>query len=207
MTESTRVASVSVADEVGESSVSEAMRGEDRVRRPAWEWCGEMPGRRSGELSGSESSVSRLLATLLARPSDSSLWLGGRSCTSCKLSLSSGGPFPLCECEAEGVRLERALNMRDMRVRRAEPEVSLRASSEPRRLFDMREWSASLASERVVDETLGLLERGRSPGVAKDEVRLRRRPMAAMAGEGGGSWVCVAGEPVRVQRGLYGEVE
>jgi hypothetical protein len=54
MTESTRVASVSVADEVGESSVSEAMRGEDRVRRPAWEWCGEMPGRRSGEL-GSES--------------------------------------------------------------------------------------------------------------------------------------------------------
>jgi hypothetical protein len=158
-------------------------------------------------LSGSESSVSRLLATLLARPSDSSLWLGGRSCTSCKLSLSSGGPFPLCECEAEGVRLERALNMRDMRVRRAEPEVSLRASSEPRRLFDMREWSASLASERVVEETLGLLERGRSPGVAKDEVRLRRRPMAAMAGEGGGSWVCVAGEPVRVQRGLYGEVE
>ena len=52
--ESGRVASVSVADDVAESSVSEAMRGEDRVRRPAWEWCGEMPGRRSGEL-GSES--------------------------------------------------------------------------------------------------------------------------------------------------------
>jgi hypothetical protein len=56
VTESTRVVSVSVVDEMDESMVSEAMRGEDRVRRPACEWCGDMPGRRSGEL-GSESQL------------------------------------------------------------------------------------------------------------------------------------------------------
>lgn len=34
---SVRVALVTVSSEASESSVSEAMRGEDRVRRPAWE--------------------------------------------------------------------------------------------------------------------------------------------------------------------------
>lgn len=33
-----------------ESMVSEAIRGEERVSRPAWDWCGDMPGRRAGEL-------------------------------------------------------------------------------------------------------------------------------------------------------------
>lgn len=33
-----------------ESIVSEAMRGEERVRRPAWDWCGDMPGRLGGWL-------------------------------------------------------------------------------------------------------------------------------------------------------------
>ena len=47
-TESTRVASV-----VGptESIVSEAMSGEDSVKRPACDWCGEMPGLFAGELA------------------------------------------------------------------------------------------------------------------------------------------------------------
>lgn len=123
----------------------------------------------------------RLLATLLARPSDSSLWLGGSGGASCRLSPSCW----LCEADEVRLLLLRPLNMRAMRVRRADPDVSLRPSSDPRRLFDMRAPSAaSLASESVVDDTLGLLERGRSPGVASDDVdvRLRLRPMAAMAG-------------------------
>jgi len=44
--ESTRVASVV---EPTESMVSEAMSGEDSVRSPACDWCGEMPGLFSGE--------------------------------------------------------------------------------------------------------------------------------------------------------------
>ena len=31
--------------ELAELTVSEAMRGEESVKRPAWDWCGEMPGR------------------------------------------------------------------------------------------------------------------------------------------------------------------
>jgi hypothetical protein len=31
-----------------ESMVSEAIRGEERVKRPAWDWCGDMPGRLAG---------------------------------------------------------------------------------------------------------------------------------------------------------------
>lgn len=57
VSESTRVASVVVvvavvvvAAESSESIVSEVIRGEERVSRPAWELCGDMPGRRSGEL-------------------------------------------------------------------------------------------------------------------------------------------------------------
>lgn len=42
--ESTRVTLV----EVVESIVSEAIRGDDSVKRPACDWCGEMPGRLSG---------------------------------------------------------------------------------------------------------------------------------------------------------------
>lgn len=34
--------------EVVESIVSEAIRGDDSVKRPACDWCGEMPGRLSG---------------------------------------------------------------------------------------------------------------------------------------------------------------
>jgi hypothetical protein len=34
--------------EWAESTVSEVMRGEERVKRPAWDWCGEMPGRFCG---------------------------------------------------------------------------------------------------------------------------------------------------------------
>lgn len=54
VSESTRVASVVVAAESTESIVSEAIRGEDRVSSPAWELCGDMPGRRggAGELMG-----------------------------------------------------------------------------------------------------------------------------------------------------------
>jgi hypothetical protein len=33
-----------------ESIVSEAIKGEDRVKRPAWDWCGDMPGRFRGGL-------------------------------------------------------------------------------------------------------------------------------------------------------------
>lgn len=50
VSESTRVASVAVAAESTESMVSEVIRGEERVSSPAWELCGDMPGRRSGEL-------------------------------------------------------------------------------------------------------------------------------------------------------------
>lgn len=46
VTESARLAWA----ESTESSVSEAMRGEDSVRRPACDWCGDMPGRFSGGL-------------------------------------------------------------------------------------------------------------------------------------------------------------
>lgn len=41
--EPTRVASV-------ESIVSDVIRGDDSVKRPAWDWCGEMPGLFSGGL-------------------------------------------------------------------------------------------------------------------------------------------------------------
>jgi hypothetical protein len=34
-----------------ESMVSEVIRGEDSVRSPAWDWCGEMPGLLMGELT------------------------------------------------------------------------------------------------------------------------------------------------------------
>lgn len=52
-TESRGVASV-----VGptESSVSEAMRGEDSVKSPACDWCGEMPGLLAGELAAGQLS-------------------------------------------------------------------------------------------------------------------------------------------------------
>lgn len=46
-TESTRVASVV---DPTESIVSEAIRGEDSVKSPACDWCGEMPGLLAGEL-------------------------------------------------------------------------------------------------------------------------------------------------------------
>lgn len=39
--ESTRVASVEGSTE---SIVSDVIRGDDSVRSPAWDWCGEMPG-------------------------------------------------------------------------------------------------------------------------------------------------------------------
>jgi hypothetical protein len=54
VSESTRVASVVVVAESTESIVSEAIRGEDSVSSPAWEACGDMPGRRggAGELMG-----------------------------------------------------------------------------------------------------------------------------------------------------------
>lgn len=41
VTESTSVASV----ESRESIVDEVINGEDKVNRPAWELCGDMPGR------------------------------------------------------------------------------------------------------------------------------------------------------------------
>jgi hypothetical protein len=44
--------------ELEESIVSEAIRGDDRVKRPACDWCGEMPGRLSG---GGLQPVSRRL--------------------------------------------------------------------------------------------------------------------------------------------------
>ena len=50
VSESTRVASVVVATESTESTVSEVIRGDERVSSPACELCGDMPGRRSGEL-------------------------------------------------------------------------------------------------------------------------------------------------------------
>ena len=55
VSESTRVASVAAVWESSESIVSEAIRGEDSVSSPAWELCGDMPGRRggAGELLGS----------------------------------------------------------------------------------------------------------------------------------------------------------
>ena len=48
VSESTRVASVAVVEESTESIVSEVIRGEDSVRSPACELCGDMPGRRTG---------------------------------------------------------------------------------------------------------------------------------------------------------------
>jgi hypothetical protein len=55
VSESTRVASVVVvvvvvAKESTESTVSEVIRGDERVSSPACELCGDMPGRRCGEL-------------------------------------------------------------------------------------------------------------------------------------------------------------
>lgn len=52
VSESTRVASVVVAAESMESTVSEVIKGEESVRSPACDWCGEMPGRRTGGLIG-----------------------------------------------------------------------------------------------------------------------------------------------------------
>ena len=57
VSESTRVASAVIEGEVvaaesSESMVSEAMRGDDSVRSPAWELWGEMRGRRGGALRG-----------------------------------------------------------------------------------------------------------------------------------------------------------
>lgn len=52
VSESTRVASVVVVAESTEAMVSEVIRGEDSVSSPAWELCGDMPGRRTGELIG-----------------------------------------------------------------------------------------------------------------------------------------------------------
>lgn len=48
----TRAASVVVVAESTESMVSEVMRGEESVSRPACELCGDMPGRRTGGLIG-----------------------------------------------------------------------------------------------------------------------------------------------------------
>ena len=48
VSEATRVASVAVVAESSESMVSEVIRGELRVRRPACELCGDIPGRRAG---------------------------------------------------------------------------------------------------------------------------------------------------------------
>jgi hypothetical protein len=86
--------------------------------------------------SVSESSVSRLLATLLCRPSESSLWFRGSALG--RLTCGTGGMSSLgSRCErsswlaADLVRLLRPLNILDMRRRWCD-EVSLRASSEPR---------------------------------------------------------------------------
>jgi hypothetical protein len=51
VSESTRVASVAVVAVIAESTesiVSEVIRGEESVRSPACELCGDMPGRRTG---------------------------------------------------------------------------------------------------------------------------------------------------------------
>ena len=50
VSESTRVAWVVVVAVSTEAMVSEVMRGEESVSSPAWELCGDMPGRRTGGL-------------------------------------------------------------------------------------------------------------------------------------------------------------
>jgi hypothetical protein len=81
--------------------------------------------------------VSRLLATLLCRPSESSLWFRGSALG--RLTCGTGGMSSVesTSCErsswlvADFLRLLRPLNILDMRMRCAD-EVSLRPSSELR---------------------------------------------------------------------------
>jgi hypothetical protein len=63
VSESTRVASVAVVTGSTESIVSEVIRGEERVSSPAWELCGDMPGRRgaAGELVGGSVGTERVV--------------------------------------------------------------------------------------------------------------------------------------------------
>jgi hypothetical protein len=135
--------------------------------------------------SSSESSVKRLLATLLNSPSDSSLWFrpllwlgaGGMS------SLGSTWEMSLV---ADFLRLLRPLNSLDMRRR----EVSLRPSSELRLLSlssapseDLRK--SSLLSTETADES-GPLEVDRPTGarlLLESSRALRALSRAAMTSQ------------------------
>lgn len=111
-------------------------RAESRGRVP------ETNSRRSTYVSESESSVSRLLATLFARPSESSLWYGwlmpGRLSSGTGGTGSSGSrkdrSSRLAEAEMDVSRFLRLLKSFDMR-RRCDDEASLRPSSEFGRLL------------------------------------------------------------------------
>jgi hypothetical protein len=86
--------------------------------------------------SVSESSVSRLLATLLCRPSESSLWLRGSAlgrltCGTGGMSFAGSSWARSSWLVADLVRLLRPLNILDMRRRWCD-DVSLRPPSEPR---------------------------------------------------------------------------
>jgi hypothetical protein len=129
--------------------------------------------------SVSESSVSRLLATLLCKASESSLWFRGSALG--RLTCGTGGMSSLgSRCDrsswltADLVRLLRPLNILDMRRRWCE-EVSLRASSEPRRRIlssapsdDLRRSSsrASLLATETAEES-GPFDVARLVGAAK----------------------------------------
>lgn len=109
----------------------------------------DQTGRRSGCAtygSVSESSVSRLLATLLARPSDSSL--GYAWSTLGRRTVGRGGAWPSSWLVPDGLRFLLPLNSLAMRVWCTD-EVSLRASSEFLRLRRRsRAPSVDLASGR-----------------------------------------------------------
>lgn len=151
--------------------------------------------------SVSESSVSRLLATLFASPKESSLWylrsmlgrrMAGRGGTASLASISDRSSWLV-----EGLRFFLLLNSLDMR-RWCVDEVSLRASSELLRLrnlslvpsVDLRRSSLdlSLLATETVEEA-GPLDVARLTGAARElslpvwpnkELMLRRRPVEAM---------------------------
>lgn len=114
--------------------------------------------------SESESSVKRLLATLLCRPSESSLWFRGS--TLGRLPCGTGGTVPSCRSDCERLspswavadfrRLLRPLNSFDMRCRWDE-EVSLRPSSELRLLRRSRAPSEALRKSSSLLSLLSLL--------------------------------------------------
>lgn len=173
-------------------------RAESRGRVP------ETNRKRNTYVSESESSVSRLLATLFARPSESSLWYGwlmpGRLSSGTGGTGSSGSrkdrSSRLAEAEMDVSRFLRLLKSFDMR-RRCDDEASLRPSSEFWRLLrrsvapsvGLETTSSLLLAMDTVDEARPLEYDGgaaRVPSLSlgglRTEPMLLRRSCEAMGG-------------------------